>query len=439
MTLPPGPSGRLANTVRLARSPLDVPTEWYARYGDPFTIEAVNGDVVMTAEPERSRAIFSADPELFEAFAAHAVAPLTGPASLLVLSGPRHRAERKLLMPPFHGARMRAYAELMAEVGARRFAEAAAQGPFVVQKIAQEVSLDIILRAVLGLDAAEVEAVAGQVVETVDGISPLFLFFPFLQRRVFGLSPWARYQARFEAMDRLLQARIDAARASGGGEDILSLMLAARYEDGSPMADADIKDELRTLLVAGHETTALGITWAIDAIHRHPEVKARLLAEVDDAPEDPHAWSQLPYLDQEAKETLRLFPVLTEVMRTLKAPWRFAGYDLPAGTTVGVSIHLTHYREDLYPEPLRFSPERFAHRKYSPFEYLPFGGGHRRCIGAAFAGFELRVVLAAALRALAFELTEPEAPTFVRRNITLAPKGGVPARAYPRRAAARAA
>lgn len=431
--LPPGPSGRLSNTVRFTRAPLAAPTEWYARYGDPFTLRAVNGDVVMTAEPERTRAIFSADPDLFEAFAAHAITPITGPASLLALSGPRHRAERKLLMPPFHGDRMRRYAEIMAEVGARRFVDAAAAGPFDVQKVAQAVSLDVILRAVLGLREGELDAVSAQIVETIDGLSPVFLFFPFLQRRIFGLSPWARYEARFEALDRLLQARIDAVRAGDRGEDILSMLVDATYEGGAPMADADMKDELRTLLVAGHETTALGISWAVDAIHRHPEVKAKLLAELDDAPADPQAFARLPYLELVTKETLRLFPVLTEVLRTLKADWRFAGYDLPAGTTVAASIHLTHYRPDLYPEPLAFRPERFEDRKYSPFEYLPFGGGHRRCIGAAFASFELKVVLAAVLRALEIDLERPERPDFVRRNITLAPKGGVPVRARPRR------
>lgn len=438
MTLPPGPSGRLTNTARFTRAPLAAPTEWYARYGDPFTIRAVNGDVVMTASPDRIRSIFGADPGQFLAFAPHAIAPLTGPGSLLVLDGERHRGERKLLMPPFHGTRMRAYAELMAEIAARRFTDAAARGPFEVQRVAQAVSLDVILRAVLGLEPAAIDAVAKQIVETVDGVSPLFLFFPFLQRRVFGLSPWARHQARYAALDRLLQARIDTIRAEGGGEDILSLMLEARYEDGSPMSDDHIKDELRTLVIAGHETTALAITWAIDAIHRHPRVQAKLLAELDDAPCEPEQWSRLPYLDLVAKETLRLYPVLTEVIRTLRAPWTFAGYDLPAGVSVAAGIQLTHYRPDLYPEPLEFRPERFAERKYSPFEYLAFGGGHRRCIGAAFAGFELRVVLGAVLRGLDFSLVEPEPPGFVRRNITLAPKGGVPVHARRRELASAA-
>lgn len=412
------------------RAPLDAPTDWYARYGDPFMIRAINGDVVMTAEPERIREIFAADPSLFDPFAAHAIAPLTGPASLLVLKGKPHRAERKLLMPPFHGARMRAYGEMMAEVAKRRFAAAATGQPFDALKVTQAISLEVILRAVLGLRPDQVDGVAAQVVQTVDGISPVFLFAPFLQVRALGLTPWDRHVARHEALDALMQARIDELRAGELGEDILSLMISARYEDGSAMHDEHIKDELRTLLVAGHETTALSLAWALDAVHRNPRVQERLVEELRTANESPEAFSRLPWLDAVCKETLRLYPVVPEVMRTLNRPWHFAGYDLPKGTSVGASVHLTHYNPELYPEPLSFKPERFNKRSYSPFEYLPFGGGHRRCIGAAFANFELRVVLAVALRGQRFECVRPEAPKVVRRNITLAPERGVLLRAH---------
>ncbi|CAN0562186.1 unnamed protein product, partial [Laminaria digitata] len=289
----------------------------------------------------------------------------------------------------------------------------------------QAISLEVILRAVLGLEPHEVDAVAEQVVRTVDGISPIFLFAPFLQVRALGLTPWDRHVARHDALDALMQTRIERLREGELGEDILSLMLSARYEDGSAMSDEHIKDELRTLLVAGHETTALSLAWALDAVHRDPDAQRRLVDEVASADACPEAYNRLPWLDAVCKETLRLYPVVPEVMRTLNQPWTFAGYDLLKGTSVGASVHLTHYNPELYPEPLRFKPERFESRSYSPFEYLPFGGGHRRCIGAAFANFELRVVLAAALRALSFECARPEPPKIVRRNITLAPQRGV--------------
>jgi cytochrome P450 len=425
MSFPPGPRGRLANTIALTRHPLDAPPEWLTRYGDPFTVRAVNGDVVMTADPVHIKTLFGADPELFEAFAAHAVAPVTGPDSLLVLSGARHRQERRLLMPPFHGDRMRAYAQLMADAAAQRLAAADRKAAFNLQGVTQGLSLDVILRAVLGLPLDAVGDFRQRVLDTVDGVSPLMLFFPFLQRGFFGMSPWDRFQARFAELDAELQAHIERVRAAGPGEDILSLMLAARYEDGEPMPDSAIRDELRTLVIAGHETTALSLAWAIDALHRHPAALARLQAEVDAAPDDPAAWAELPYLDAVCKETLRLYPILTEVLRTLVRPWHFAGYDLPAGATVSASIHLTHRRPDLYPEPEAFRPERFLERKFSPFEYLPFGGGHRRCLGAAFAHFEMKVVLAYALRTYRFRLTSTQAPRPVRRNLTLAPEGGV--------------
>lgn len=431
MSFPPGPRGRLTNTLALTRHPLDAPPDWLARYGDPFTVRAVNGDVVMTADPVHIKTLFGADPELFEAFGAHAMAPITGPDSVLILSGPRHRQERRLLMPPFHGDRMRAYAQLMADAAARRFEAMDRKLPFNVQNVTQGLSLDIILRAVLGLPLDAVGDFRQRVLDTVDGVSPVMLFFPFLQRGFFGLSPWDRFQTHAHALDADLAAHVERVRAAGPSEDILSLMLAARYEDGEPMTDSAIRDELRTLILAGHETTALGLAWAMDAIHRHPEVLARLQAEVEAAPDEPTAWAELPYLDAVCKETLRLYPVLTEVLRTLVRPWHFAGYDLPRGATVSASIHLVHRRPDLYPEPESFRPERFLEKKFSPFEYIPFGGGHRRCLGAAFAQFEMKVVLAYLLRTYRFTLESDVAPRPVRRALTLAPEGGVWVRMRP--------
>jgi cytochrome P450 len=201
------------------------------------------------------------------------------------------------------------------------------------------------------------------------------------------------------------------------------------------MDDAHIRDELRTLLVAGHETTALVIAWAIDAVHRNPHVLARLREELDAADGSPADDAKLPYLDAVGREALRRWPALPEVMRVLVRPLSFDGVTVPAGHSLGVAIANIHHRADIYPEPFAFRPERFLERKYGPHEYMPFGGGHRRCLGAAFAEFELRIVIGVAVREFAFELQQSSEPRAVRRNITMGPRGGVPVRVWKRQAA----
>jgi cytochrome P450 len=243
-----------------------------------------------------------------------------------------------------------------------------------------------------------------------------------------------RRQAR---LDALLQEQIERAREEGGGDDILSMLVAARWEDGTAMDDAHLRDELRTLLVAGHETTATAIAWAIDAVHRDPDVLTRLQAELDAADATPADDAKLPYLDAVSRETMRRWPVLPEVMRVLEQPVWFEGTMVPTGHSLGVGIVNIHHRPDLYPEPMRFRPERFLERKFGPHEYMPFGGGHRRCLGAAFADFELRIVLAVAVREFAFALTQQRAPRPVRRNITMGPRGGIPVRVRRRLATSR--
>ncbi|WP_437878313.1 cytochrome P450 [Sorangium sp. So ce513] len=426
--LPRGPQGRLRTTYKFLARPVEFLFRCADTYGDVFNMPMYNGDVVVAGSPASVQDVMTAPPETFLPYTLKSVASLLGEHSLLMLSGERHRRERKLLTPPFHGDRMRAYAAIMADTAARRLAEAARAPRAIAQEVMQAISLDVILRAVFGVDEPHrMRAFARAVIAMGDAVTPALAFLPLLQREFGGLGPYARFRRRVEDLEALFREQIARARAAPG-DDILSLMVSARYDDGSAMSDQAIFDELRTLLFAGHETTALALTWALDHVHRHPEVLARLRDEIDAlGPEpDPERLAALPYLDAVCKETLRLYPLVTEVPRLVARPFRLGEHELQPGTGVAACILLVHHRPDLYPEPSRFKPERFLERRFSPFEHLPFGGGNRRCIGAAFAMFEMKIVLGTALSAWQLRLLDERPPRPVRRNVTLGPSGGVP-------------
>jgi len=432
--LPPGPRiPKLLATYQLLAQPMRYYPRWRRRYGDPFTLSAINGTVVTTGRADLIETIFRADHRIYAPFGVEAVGPVVGASSIFTLQGSAHRRERKLMMPAFHGARMRAYATAMARAADDGFVAAGDGGR--LQDAMQAISLDVILRAVFGLDDEEnPQGYAEAIVGLIDSVHPALLFMPFLQRRLGGVGPYARFLERFEAVDELLDAQIERRRARPG-EDILSMMLASRYEDDTQMSNEQLKDELRALVVAGHETSALALSWAVDAVLRHPMVERRLRAEIDALGEDPdpEALAKLPYLDAVCKETMRRHPIVTESLRLLKEPMVLGDHELDAGLTVSPSILLAHYDPETFPEPERFDPDRFMEKSYGPFSYLPFGGGHRRCVGAAFAQFEMKIVLGRLLARYDVELRSPLPPRPVRRNITLAPHDGVPAQLTPRR------
>ncbi len=426
---PPGPSMRLWTTYQVLARPMTSMPGWFERYGDPVHLPTVNGNVVMTAQPDLVKAIFATPGSTYSPFASAGIAALTGPRSLFQFRGEEHRRHRRLVMPPFHGSRMRAYAEDMQAATRQVFDEAIGQGTVQMHTLTQRVSLEVILRTVFGVQGAEhVQRFTDAITELVDRASPFFLFMPFMQREFGGFGPYARFRRTFERLDALLREQLTLARSRGEGKDVLTLLLAARDEDGQGLDDQDILDELRTLLFAGHETTGIALSWAVDLIGRHPKVARRLGEELDALGPDaePEQIARVPYLEAVCNETLRLYPIVTEVLRTLHEPMTLGEYSLRPPTAVSASILGVHRRPDLYPEPETFRPERFEERKFGPHEFLPFGGGHRRCVGAAFAGFEMRVVLGTLLREYGVILRNATPPRPVRRNVTLAPEGGVP-------------
>ncbi len=428
--LPPGPRSRLANTLRLARAPLQHLPRWLTRYGDPFRVPLLTGAVVVTADPASLRTLFTADPDSFDIYSARSLLPILGPGSLILRAGPEHRDERRLLMPPFHGARMRTYGAAMSSIAAEQLRTLRPGQPFLALTLGQRISLDVIIRTVFGVDSDERHHGFRTAIEAAMAVThPLLLFVPALQRRLFGLGPFARILRAQDHLLALLRQQIAAVRPHADERgDILSLLLQATHDDGSPMPEQDILDELRTLLFAGHETTAIALAWALDHVHRDPAILARLqgeLAPLGTTPA-PEALAALPYLGAVCSETLRLHPVVPGVARLLRTPLELGGYQLAPGTAVLANIHLAHHREQSFPDPTRFHPDRFLGATYSPYQYLPFGGGNRRCIGAAFAQYELKVVLGTILARADLELRDLRPVAAVRRNLTMGPANGIP-------------
>ena len=428
--LPPGPDWSLIRSTRTWwRRPLQTLEECQARYGDMFSYRLpYEGRWVFVSDPEAVKQVFTGDPRLLHAGEANIVLlPVLGEHSVLLLDEPAHMKERKLMLPPFHGKRMKAYGEVMSEIAAEEIERWPTDRPMRTRPRMQAMTLEIILRAVFGVDEGErLNSLRDQLRRTLNmlGHPRRAMFLVVLgPDRIRRFPPFRRQMDR---VDRLLYEEISARRDApdlAQRDDILSLLLLARHEDGRPMSDRELRDELMTLLVAGHETTATALSWAIELLARHPEELDRLQSDV--------AGGDGSYLDAVIKETLRLRPVIALVLRKLVEPMEIGGRLLPAGVSVAPSIHLVHRRPDVYPEPGRFRPERFIEQPAGTYTWIPFGGGVRRCLGGAFAEFEMSVVLRelVARRRLG-PVGEPEHP--VRSTITNVPSRGAEVVAAPR-------
>jgi cytochrome P450 family 135 len=421
--LPPGPDWSLPRTMwHWWRRPLQTLEECQARYGDMFTIRLPHeGTWVFVSDPEVIKQVFTGDPNLLHAGAANIVLlPVLGEHSVLLLDEPQHMAQRKLMLPAFHGPRMQAYGEVMAQAAREEIDRWPTDAPVRMRPRMQAVTLEVILRAVFGVEERErLGRLRDELRSTLNLLSnPRRAIFMVLlgPERLRRFPPFRR---NIERVDRLLFEEIRSRRGAGDladRDDILSLLLQATHEDGRPMSDRELRDELMTLLVAGHETTATGLSWAVELLARHPAELERLEAAV--------AGGDGAYLDAVIKETLRLRPVIALVLRKLVEPMEIGGRLLPAGASVAPSIHLVHRRPEIYPEPEQFRPERFLDQPAGTYTWIPFGGGVRRCLGGAFAEFEMSVVLRelVARRSLRPTAGEPEHP--VRSTITNVPSRG---------------
>ena len=423
--LPAGPRSALISSARYLRDPFATLLDTPARHGDPFTWPTFLGRVVVTGDPTGIKEILTADPAIYSALGADLLGPVMGANNLILLSGEPHRAMRRFYGPQFHGERLHDYGAVIIRIASEHAARWPHDEPFNIEDTMRAISLEVILEVVLGLrepGARDVFKVA--IVQLVRALKPSFMFIPSLRRSLLGLSAWARFRRRAAAAAALFEQEVSARRAGDNQRhDLLSTLIAARKDDGTAFSGEEILEQMVSLIGAGHETTASALTWAFFHIHRSPSVKERLLDELRGmgTETDPVAVTRLPFLDAVCSEVLRLNPVAPLIGRTLRSDLTLKGHTLPAGLSVGINIVALHRRPDLYPDPDRFSPERFLGRDYDPFEYVPFGGGSRRCLGASFAVYEMKLVLATVLRAHALELTDRSDVRSALRNTTASP------------------
>jgi cytochrome P450 family 110 len=439
-------------------NPLEYLHEHDRECGDIFKVNlsgAFSG-VVFASNPQAIQQILTNDTKQLSAPGSsnQTLKPFLGEKGVILLDGKEHRQRRQLLMPQFHGDKIRAYTDAIQQITRDLIQEWQVGETLNVREEMQKITLSVILQTVFGLNKGDrydrIRDKLSKMLSLVDSpINAAFLFLPWLQKDLGAWSPWGRFVRDRTELDLLIYAEITVRRASlsekrrQSGEtdalkeplcdrtDILSMLIGSQDADGNGMSDLELHDELMTLLFAGHETTATALAWAVYWINYLPEVKEKLLAEIATlgTEPDPMAISKLPYLNAVCSETLRIYPVgMLTFPRIVNEPISIEGYDLKPNTVIMGCIYLTHHREDLYPEPDLFKPERFLERQFSPYEYLPFGGGVRRCVGVALAQLELKLVLVEMFTKCQFTLTGKLPVIPARRGVTLGPKGGVTVR-----------
>jgi cytochrome P450 len=434
--LPPGPTAPPAvQTVNWLFRPIEFMDGCRRRHGDSFSVKFVGFQtpMVMVSDPEAVAALYKGRENGLPPGRTLALQPVMGPRSVLLLEGGEHIGRRKLMVPAFHGERMRAYRPLVEEIVGREIDSWPLMTEFAIHPRMQAVTLEVILRAVFGVSdqrrLARLRTLLSGLLRTSS--SPALQMRVLVARRFGRAGPLDDLQRLNDQVNEILAAEIAERRADpelDARTDILAQLVASRFEDGSAMDDSELRDQLMTLLLAGHETTATALAWTFDLLLRNAPALARLRAELDAEGED--------YLRAVITESLRLRPVIPIAGRRLHSELPVNGYTLPAGTDVTPAIWLTHTRPDLYPDPLAFRPERFLDSPPKTYGWIPFGGGVRRCLGAAFAEFEMRVVLREVLGRCELLAGRRRPEGIARRNITFSPRHGTPVRVVRRSSSA---
>jgi len=418
--LPPGPKAPpIVQIARWVLTPLSFLDACHRRYGDVFCLHAPGGErFVIVATPELIKRVLAADPDVLQAGVSNKtlLEPMLGLHSLLTLDGREHLRQRRLLLPAFHGERMQAFERVMREITEASFEQWPIGRAFSVHPRMQAITLDVILRTVFGVgDESEHRELRDQLVELLAVSTNPWLFLPAMLGFDPFRVPWLRITKLKRAMDDSLYRMIAARRRKPTTGDVLGMMLEARDDEGRTMTDVEIRDELVTLLLAGHETTATALAWTFDCLLANPRTFAKLADELADGRD--------AYLDAVIRESLRLRPIVPLIGRHVEKPFELGPWTIPRGYRIAPSIYLAGMRADAYRDPARFEPERWIGVKPDPFTWLPFGGGIRRCIGMAFAQFEMRVVLQTVVPRARMRLAGAPARV-TRRGVTLAPAGG---------------
>jgi cytochrome P450 family 135 len=420
--LPPG--GRvpsLLNAWRYSRDPVGYIRFYHRRYGAVACTRFPGiGLAVVVADPALVKQVFGTDPSVARAGEANATVlePTVGTTSVLTLDEGPHMRQRKLLLPPFHCNSVRRWGETIRAIADQDIGAWPVGEPFALRSRTQRITLAVILRAVFGVRNEERFHRAQVLVDRFARRAHPISLFGFARRDLGPWSPWARFKRARAELDAFLYEEIALRRGESDvaeRDDVLSLLLRATDDEGRPMSDRELRDELVTVIGAGHETTATALAWAFERLLRTPRAMAQLESSLAEGDE---------YLDATIKETLRIRPVITETARRLSQEIELGGYRIPAGAMVMPSIVAIHFREDIYEDPDEFRPERFLQGAPESFAWIPFGGGVRRCIGASFAQFEMRVIIRAILERTELRAADPAPERPRLRNITVAPAHG---------------
>jgi cytochrome P450 len=426
VTLPPEPKGSsLSQTLRWAFRPLQFMDDCRRQYGDNFSVRFLGFErpMVLISDPAAIKALYTERSHGLPPGRNIILEPILGSKSLLIQEGAEHLSRRKLMLPPFHGERMRSYEAALDEIVTAEIDSWPLDAEFPIHARMQAVTLEAILRVVFGVsEGPRLEKLRGMLANVLqETASPRAQIVGLATRRFGGRGPWAKFEGALREVDELLYAEIAEHRERpdlAEREDVLSMLMLAEFEDGGKMSDTELRDQLMTLLLAGHETTATALAWTFDLLLRHPRALEQL--------RDSLAAGEDDYLRATISESLRLRPVIPLAGRRLNTELVADGLTLPAGTDVTPAIWLTHTRADIYPEPYAFKPERFLDGSPDTYGWIPFGGGIRRCIGASFAEFEMRIVLREVLTRCDLRKANPAPEKTGRRNITLSPKDGTP-------------
>lgn len=420
--LPPGPRFAPLQALRLARDPIGYFERLQARYGDAFTIPIpLFGRIAYFSHPDAVRDVFRGDPSVLHAGEANVgpLGPVLGQNAVNILDEEDHLRERKLLLPPFHGDRIQAYARTFAEVAAEEVGRWPLGEPFELRPHMQALTLEVLLRTVLGVNDRDRLDEYVRRVSRMMKVSNAVVYVPALRRDLGRWSPWGRFVRARAALDELLYEEMDRGRADpdlAERGDVLSLLLQARREDGSPMTREELRDELMSVLLAGHETTATALSWFFERVLRHPHVERRLREEL--------ARGEDAYLDATVREVLRVRTPLFDVVRRTTREAELGGLLIPGRSYVALASVLVHRRPELYEDPLELRPERFLDEQPGGYNWIPFGGGTRRCIGAPFALLEMRVIAGTILRHARLTVPDPEPEPAKTHHVVIVPAQG---------------
>lgn len=440
--LPKGPkTSQILQFINFIKNPINMLRSCYNTYGDSFTLKLIGQmPYVIISDPDDIKSVFMEHDGALSAGAANGTVlrPIVGNFSLLTLDGEKHMFHRKLMLPPFHGERMKLYGQRMQDITVARITNWKATDKISILDEALHITFDIILHKIFGIEESnhnylKIKTALRELlnmVETPFGVATLI--FKKLHTNLGVLTPWAKIQKLKKEVDAILLEEIKSRISSDLSlqTDILSLLMQAKDEAGNAMTPEEIKDEMITLLIAGHKTTAATIAWSTYYILSNEQILNQLLLELSNARKDSEdidiIVSKLPYLDAVIKESLRMTPVLPYVGRLTIEPFQLKNILIPRGVVIVPAIYLAHHSASNWPDPEKFMPERWLTKQEKPYTFLPFGGGVRRCIGASFAMYEIKIMLTTILENTKIKLVEGYTPRQIRKNTVMVPSDGVP-------------